>query len=370
MVFVLYFLSVLMWLVAAFLLLGAVTKGDYAVGLVITLPIMLAAFFFSRKAKNNTAKARSTRLRFSEVKTENPVKKHSRPVTENEYGAELNLAKVGKGQPSNPKDNIKNNSIEKLLQNKSDKWVASKVRLPKSDPEEMEVRLAQPQQRRLSGMRFGLVYEDAHGSVSERKVRVVAVTKKNDDHYMQAFCEMRKAVRSFRLDRILEAVDLSTGELIELPQEFFASVVGLVRPEYEQTDQTIDDGLAGKLIDTFGDELRILCPVAHADGHFRKPERELILKYAETRSQEQEMQLNSKSLATLGCWLRTQDSQPEQIMECIRKAAKWQPRLIDSIWVTANAVASADKKWTENEITVVDLIKVELVKQKMELGLV
>ena len=57
-----------------------------------------------------------------------------------------------------------------------------------------------------------IAYRDAQGRQSERRVTVRAVHG-NPPHILQCFCHERRALRHFRLDRIVEAVHPETGEV-------------------------------------------------------------------------------------------------------------------------------------------------------------
>jgi hypothetical protein len=58
-----------------------------------------------------------------------------------------------------------------------------------------------------------LDYEDVHGEDTTRDITLRALREKRDHYYLLAFCHTRKSMRSFRLDRILSATDLITGEV-------------------------------------------------------------------------------------------------------------------------------------------------------------
>ncbi|MFZ6724684.1 hypothetical protein ACO0K2_04245 [Undibacterium sp. MH2W] len=65
-------------------------------------------------------------------------------------------------------------------------------------------------------------YKDGNGSSSERKIHAFAYEDGNPG-VIAARCMLRNADRSFRTDRIFEAVDLETGEVInskKLPSFF------------------------------------------------------------------------------------------------------------------------------------------------------
>ena len=71
------------------------------------------------------------------------------------------------------------------------------------------------------GLRIRLQYESAQGNVTTRHIIVQElqsnVTKSGEviPAYIRAFCEERQDKRTFRLDRVIDAVDPETGEVID-----------------------------------------------------------------------------------------------------------------------------------------------------------
>lgn len=59
-----------------------------------------------------------------------------------------------------------------------------------------------------------VTYEDAVGNVSERDIQIL--TYNPNSKHIQARDSIAKASRTFRLDRIIHAVDKQTGELLEI----------------------------------------------------------------------------------------------------------------------------------------------------------
>ncbi len=57
-------------------------------------------------------------------------------------------------------------------------------------------------------------YKDEHGQISAREIHVNSVVRQNGFTYLNALCRKRKVMRIFRLDRVIDAVDLSTGEIL------------------------------------------------------------------------------------------------------------------------------------------------------------
>ena len=55
-------------------------------------------------------------------------------------------------------------------------------------------------------------YSDSNGLITQREIRTIAYDA--DAGHIRAKCMLRKSERTFRIDRIIEAIDMSTGEVI------------------------------------------------------------------------------------------------------------------------------------------------------------
>lgn len=112
-------------------------------------------------------------------------------------------------------------------------------------------------------------YRDSKGQDSRREIAVRRIAKREDGSFvLLAFCQVRKANRSFVVSRIEQFIDLTTGEVVpdvgpHLMACYWASPAGQ---------------LAG-LWDRRAAELRALLFVAKADGALRIQQRALILAY-------------------------------------------------------------------------------------------
>lgn len=56
-----------------------------------------------------------------------------------------------------------------------------------------------------------LVYKDSSGTISERDICFLGMKNNN---LFDAFCFMRNDYRTFRIDRIIELIDVQTGEVV------------------------------------------------------------------------------------------------------------------------------------------------------------
>lgn len=59
-----------------------------------------------------------------------------------------------------------------------------------------------------------VVYKDAFDEISTRKISVIRASRENGDYTLECYCHLRKQPRTFLASRIVQCVDLSTGELI------------------------------------------------------------------------------------------------------------------------------------------------------------
>lgn len=63
-------------------------------------------------------------------------------------------------------------------------------------------------------------YLDDKGAESERTITCMSLNGYGGVTHIQAFCHKRERPRSFRIDRILELVDIETGELLHAESHF------------------------------------------------------------------------------------------------------------------------------------------------------
>lgn len=128
----------------------------------------------------------------------------------------------------------------------------------------------------LEGLRLGLFYIDAKGTISERQVYARKVWFDNGIGYLTAHCLKRNAVRSFRIDRIAQLTDLVTGEIAE-----GAAQVLLF---FEGFGATASDPAKLLFYADIQKGLRILAAVAWADGIVVDDELEACVRYADYRA--------------------------------------------------------------------------------------
>lgn len=113
--------------------------------------------------------------------------------------------------------------------------------------------------------RLRLKYTDGNGKLSERDVSVRQFGEYGPTGLIIGHCSLRDATRTFRIDRIREATDLETGEVL-------TDVADFLRAEYRKSPAFSLDSIVSEHFDV----IRSLLYVGKADGQLRAPERRVI----------------------------------------------------------------------------------------------
>lgn len=132
-------------------------------------------------------------------------------------------------------------------------------------------------------MAFHLVYSDARNQLSGRCVTLQAIREEIADLRLWAYCHMRLAMRAFVASRVVEATDLSTGEVHEDGLAFFREHP-LLKPLTADAVSAMSPELIA--LQECRDEIIILSFVGAADGEFDEDEQEQIVRHVMLRSDE------------------------------------------------------------------------------------
>ncbi len=123
---------------------------------------------------------------------------------------------------------------------------------------------------RFSSLLF-LKYSDARGAISERRITTRFLRRSGDGGLaVFSFCHERQAYRTFLVSRMLEIIDLETGEDLGHPGAFFIGRLAGSPASFVTA-----------AIDHLWAEVRALVFIARSDGAMRAPERGVIAKFVE-----------------------------------------------------------------------------------------
>jgi predicted DNA-binding transcriptional regulator YafY len=67
-------------------------------------------------------------------------------------------------------------------------------------------------------------YANAKGFSSTRTITILGVNTSIKDFVVTAHCHERNAMRTFKLSRIVDIVDINTGEIFENKREFLEEI--------------------------------------------------------------------------------------------------------------------------------------------------
>lgn len=146
----------------------------------------------------------------------------------------------------------------------------------------------------IEGLTIGILYRDASGRVSDRVIRCRTLRHSAGGYYLDAECTLRQAARTFRLDRIEEVIDYTTGEAIVDVRGFFANYIELEVDESGERDQPgretrrpnvwLEPTSANpRVAAAFRDGARVLLFIALSDGELHDAEHAFIINYGVER---------------------------------------------------------------------------------------
>lgn len=214
---------------------------------------------------------------------------------------------------------------------------------------------------RFDGWRIWIAYADFEGARSERWIRVYRIVSRQFNDYLVGHCELRKAIRTFRIDRILEVADRD-GEVHE-PRDFFRPYLSDVEGRSSGPDRKRGFGKALHIIDQVGDDLKILAFVSESDGRMGKKEADIIMQYAALRAKDMGLDINKTDIVDLRKWLKVQNPDGLALRSSIARAAKRKTTTFDDLWEMCSIVVEIDGKIQDAEREAMRELKLALEEE-------
>jgi uncharacterized tellurite resistance protein B-like protein len=97
-----------------------------------------------------------------------------------------------------------------------------------------------------------------------------------------------------------------------------------------------------RLIAELGAELRLLLPIAMADGALHARERTMLERYVAARSREAGLDYTSAELAAALRWAQSDPPAPAQSAELVAAALAKRPDAAAALWEMAQSLSEAD----------------------------
>jgi len=190
-----------------------------------------------------------------------------------------------------------------------------------------------------------LSYQDASKKISERLVDVKECDTTNPAGYLFGFCHLRQSVRTFRIDRIQQAVDVETGEII-------TNLSAYANQKYEESPIASLDRLFADSIDA----IRGLFYIGKADGRFTAKEKQIFLHYCQTAANDSSITMSQIDAACKN--LPTPTKQAYKLI-CGR-LAKLDERQRAAILAATEEMIATEKTISGEEAEALDYMKKKL----------
>lgn len=116
-----------------------------------------------------------------------------------------------------------------------------------------------------------IAYRSSSGDISHRVITLLCAWQAGELTYFQGRCHLRRAVRTFRADRVVELICLASGEVPDTPESW-------VREHALYEGERVGDHTPHALRGC-RDELALLAYVGQADGVFDADEVEVAIDY-------------------------------------------------------------------------------------------
>ncbi|MDB5582800.1 MAG: hypothetical protein JWR80_7976 [Bradyrhizobium sp.] len=137
--------------------------------------------------------------------------------------------------------------------------------------------------RPVTAMTFDIAYIDARDEPSRRRVDIMSVSDYGEWFYIDAWCHLRRDLRSFRSDRVIECISASTGEIVGNVQAHLRSAT---RRHFEAGPA--QKSVMGKAMPG----LKALIWIARSDHYLSDNELDILIEFTRERDR-----LNGKGSA-------------------------------------------------------------------------
>jgi hypothetical protein len=144
------------------------------------------------------------------------------------------------------------------------------------------------------GVAVGIEYVDGASAFSRRTITVRKVRLGLESHMVVAWCHTRRAVRTFRIDRIKALIDPRTGEMEADPEDVGGAFALLL-------NQRLGDPLdaARAVIEACAPGVNILNFLSRCDGHEHPDELQRILSYIDSVALDLNVAIDADRLPNL-----------------------------------------------------------------------
>lgn len=194
----------------------------------------------------------------------------------------------------------------------------------------------------IAGTALAIEYVDSKGNASRRRISLGAIqVDERGRVFLQAYCMERRALRSFRMDRVHTVIDVD-GEVHE-PHRYFSEILRIDMPDecfataehkaeaslavaFREAPPPVRDAVPGRAQrHAARDGLRVLAALARSDGIMHDAEIEVILDYIAHRADCDGIAMGEEDRDALIPYLRRQYPTTDVLDRCLA-ALEEEPR--------------------------------------------
>jgi len=130
---------------------------------------------------------------------------------------------------------------------------------------------------------FKLKYKDAKGNVTNRTIDMYKLGEISKGFFILAHCRLRNENRTFRTDRMLECIDMETGECISDIKQYFSDLY-CNSDEYQeikewreqQEEKAMQEEYYAEFMQKYAVLLKVLMYIVRCDGTFNQREKAIV----------------------------------------------------------------------------------------------
>jgi len=192
-----------------------------------------------------------------------------------------------------------------------------------------------------------LTYKDSKGKTTDKSV---SISGYDGSVYLKGVCNLSNSNRTFRIDRILNAIDTETGEQ-------FDNVPDHLLDRYRQSPEYAISKVFKKHLDI----IKVLFYVGKTDGELPPAERKII--YQTIRSIANNKELTDADIGNFFKKLKVPNFQG--FKTAFGRVCKKQPKQTLQLYYTAKKMVATQKTIHANEAEALEYMKKRLKKEKL-----
>lgn len=224
-----------------------------------------------------------------------------------------------------------------------------KIELPDEDDREDLVEAASDGSiGHAEGQTFTIEYRDSRGQISVRRVTAWHLTTNWEGvPRMLGYCHERGAQRTFRLDRVIAAVDVD-GHRYQPPDAFFTEIFGMPPKVAAAKPPKID-----RVREICHSDITLLSAMAHSDGHADLDEIGVIIDHCAEECRRANVDMDEACEIRLRNFIARNRPTSRQIGAALDRLCNDSDRAVRII-SSASAVMEADGRLLKGERRLLD----------------